>query len=111
MFGASPEKCHALLIVTADIKGNDVYSDDLEKAMYNLWRQGGGNPSTYNNDNELVLGASTGTCYVCKNQGHNVTDCPSKNKGGGGGKKDVESLEVARRSSWAPVITVVSLAT
>ena len=85
VFAAAPEKYHTVLGITADIKGEALEIEDFEKAMYNLWRQGGGKPSVENKDNELVLGAFAGTCYVCKNQGHKATDCPSKNKGGGGG--------------------------
>jgi hypothetical protein len=70
--------------VTADIKGKNLDIDDLEKVMYNLWQQGGGRQSAGNKDIELVLAAFTGNCYVCKNQGHAATDCPRKNKTGGG---------------------------
>jgi hypothetical protein len=87
VFGASLEKYHTMLNVTADTKGKSLDIDDLEKAMHNLWRQGGGKPSADNKDSGLVLEAFTCTCYVCKNQGHAATDCPSKNSGDGGDHK------------------------
>jgi translation elongation factor EF-1beta len=83
-FVAAPENYHTVLDVTADIKGNDLDIDDLEKAMYNMCRQGGGKSSADNMDNGFGLAAFTGTCYVCKNKGHKATDCPNMNNGGGG---------------------------
>jgi hypothetical protein len=54
--------------------------------MYKLWRQGGGKPRSNDDNNDIVLSAFAGTCYLCKAQGHKATDCPKKNKSGGGGR-------------------------
>jgi hypothetical protein len=84
-FGAAPEIYNTVLNVTDNIKSNNLDIDDLEKVVYTMWHQAGGKPIHGNTDNELVLAVCTGTCYVCKNQGHTATnDCPSKSKGGGG---------------------------
>jgi hypothetical protein len=50
-----------VLNITFGIKGKGLDIEDLEKVIYNLWRQGGGKTSANNKDNELVLGAFTGT--------------------------------------------------
>jgi hypothetical protein len=83
VFAEAPEKYHTVLNITSDIKGKSLDINDLEKVMYNLWCQGGSKPSADNKDNELVMGAFTGNCYVCKEQGHKATDFPSMASGGG----------------------------
>jgi hypothetical protein len=84
VFGTSPEKNNTVLNVSADIKGDNLDIGDLEEVMYIMWRQGRYKPSVVNKDNELVIAAFTGTCHVCKNQGHTATDCPNKGNAGGG---------------------------
>jgi hypothetical protein len=86
VFAAAPEKYHSVLTITAKLKGANLDIDHLESAMYKLWRQGAGKPSGNDDNNEIVLSAFTGTCYLCKAQGHKATDCHKKNKSGGGGR-------------------------
>jgi hypothetical protein len=54
--------------------------------MYKIWRQGGGKPRGNDDNSDIVLSAFTGTCYLCKYQGHKATYCPKKNKYGSGGR-------------------------
>jgi hypothetical protein len=83
VFAAAPVKYHSVLTITAELKGANLDIDHLEIAMYKLWRQGGGKPRGNDDNNEIVLSAFTGTCYLCKAQGHKATDCPKKKKSGG----------------------------
>jgi hypothetical protein len=85
VFFAAPEKYHSVLTITAEIKGASLDIDNLESAMYKLWRQGGGKSRGNDDNNEIILSAFAGTCYLCKAQGHNATDWPKKNKSSGGG--------------------------
>jgi hypothetical protein len=85
VFAAAPQKYHYVLTITAELKGANLDIDHLESAMYKLWRQVGVNPRGNEDNNEIVLSAFAGTCYLCKSQGHKATDCPKKIKLGGWG--------------------------
>jgi hypothetical protein len=85
VFDAAPEKYKYVLNITAEIKGAGLDIDDLQNAMYKLWREGGGKPRGDDDSNEMVLSAFTGTCYMCKGQGHKAPDFPKKGNGGKGG--------------------------
>jgi hypothetical protein len=50
VFAAAPGKYHTVLNITSYMKGKALDIDDLEKVMYNLWRQGGGNPTADNKE-------------------------------------------------------------
>jgi hypothetical protein len=60
--------------------GADLTMDDLEDAMNQLWRQGGGiqKKHTGNYGGEMVLSAFGGTCYNCQKKGHRANQCPKK---------------------------------
>jgi hypothetical protein len=42
VIAAAPEKYHYVLNITAEMKGAKLDIDDLNNAMYKLWRQVGG---------------------------------------------------------------------
>jgi hypothetical protein len=86
VFAAAPEKYHSILKITAEMKGEGLDIDDLENAMYKLWRQGGRKPRVDDDSNVFLVSAFTGTCYIYKCQGHNAIDCPKKGNGGKGGQ-------------------------
>jgi hypothetical protein len=54
--------------------------DDLEDAMNQLWRKGGGSQKkhTGHDGGEMVLSAFGGTCYNCQEKGHRANQCPKK---------------------------------
>jgi hypothetical protein len=82
VFDMAPEKYNSMFNITAEIKGSGLDIDDLENAMYKLWLQGGGKPRGDDDSNAMVLSAFTGTCYMCKGQGHKATDCHKEGNGG-----------------------------
>jgi hypothetical protein len=63
-------------------KGDDLTMDDLEDAMNQLWRQGGGSQKKDTSDDggEMMLAAFGGTCYNCQEKGHRANQCPKKYK-------------------------------
>jgi hypothetical protein len=113
---AAPEKYHSVLTITAELKGGNLDIDHLESAMYKLWRQGGGKPIGNEDNNEIVLSAFAGTCYLCKSQGHKAADCPKKNKSGGGGAEVAAEAVAAvatrvEASSWDLATSVANSVT
>jgi hypothetical protein len=54
--------------------------DDLEDAMNQLWRQGGGSQKKHTgyDGGEMVLSAFGGTCYNCQEKRHRANQCPKK---------------------------------
>jgi hypothetical protein len=76
----SAEKYHYVLTSEQRTKGADLTMDDLEDALNQLWRQGGGSQKkhTGNDGGEIVLSAFEGTCYKCQEKGHIANQFPKK---------------------------------
>jgi hypothetical protein len=82
VFATAAEKYHSVLTSEQRNKGANLTMDDLEDAMNQLWRQGGGiqKKHTGNDGGEMVLAAFGGVCYNCQENGNRVNQCP-KNDG------------------------------
>jgi hypothetical protein len=80
VFATAAEKYHSVLTSEQRTKGDGLTMDDLEDAMNQLWRQGGGSQKnqTGNDGGEMVLSAFGGTCYNCQEKGHSSNQCPKK---------------------------------
>jgi hypothetical protein len=80
VFATAAEKYHSVLTSEQHTKGAGLTMDDLEYAMNQLWRQGGGNQKkhTGNDGGEMVLSAFVGTCYNLQEKGHRANQCPKK---------------------------------
>jgi hypothetical protein len=80
VFATAAEKYHSVLTSEQRTKGAGLTMDDLEDAMNQLWRQGGGSQKkhTGNDGGEMVLSAFGGTCYNCQEKGHRSNQCPKK---------------------------------
>jgi hypothetical protein len=80
VFATAAEKYHSVLTSEQRTKGADLTMDDLEDAMNQLWRKGGGsqNKQTGNDGGEMVLSAFGGTCYNYQEKGHRANQCPKK---------------------------------
>jgi hypothetical protein len=73
VFAAAPEKYHSVLTITAELKWANLDIVHLEIAVYKLWRQDGGKPRGNDDNDDIVLSAFAGTCYLCKAQCHKAT--------------------------------------
>jgi hypothetical protein len=80
VFATAAEKYHSVLTSEQCTKVADLTMDDLEDAMNQLWRQGGGSQKkhTGNDGGEMVLSAFGGTCYNFQEKGHRAKQCPKK---------------------------------
>jgi hypothetical protein len=80
VFATAAEKYHSVLTPEQRTKGADLTMDDLEDAINQLWRQGGGSQKkhTGNDGGEMVLSAFGGNCYNCQEKGHRANQCPKK---------------------------------
>jgi hypothetical protein len=80
VFATAAEKYHSVLTSEQRTKGAELAMDDLEDAMNQLWRQGGGlqKKHTGNGGGEMVLATFGGTCYNCQEKGHRANQCPKK---------------------------------
>jgi hypothetical protein len=65
VFATAAEKYHSVLTSEQRTKGDGLTMDDLEDAMNQLWRKGGGiqKKHTGHDGGEMVLSAFGGTCY------------------------------------------------
>jgi hypothetical protein len=80
VLATAAEKYHAVLTSEQCAKGASLTMDDLEDAMHQLWRQGGGSQTKHTSDDggEMVLDAFGGTNYNCQEMGHRANQCPNK---------------------------------
>jgi hypothetical protein len=80
VFATAAEKYHSVLTSEQRTKGAGLTIDDLEDAMNQLWRQGGGSQKkhTGHDGGEMVLSAFGGTCYNYQEKGHRANQCPKK---------------------------------
>jgi hypothetical protein len=80
VFATAAEKYHSVLTSEQHTNCADLTMEDLEDAMNQLWRQGGGRQKkhTSNDIGEMVLAAFGGTCYNCQEKGHRANQCPKK---------------------------------
>jgi hypothetical protein len=80
VFATAAEKYHSVLTSEQRTKGADLTMDDIEDAVNQLWRQGGGSPKkhTGNDGGGMVFAAFGGTCYNCQDKGHRANQCPKK---------------------------------
>jgi hypothetical protein len=80
VFAKAAENYHSVLTSEQRTKGAGLTMDDLEDAMDQLWRQGGGSQKkhTGNDGGEMVLSAFGGTCYNCQEKGHRANQCSKK---------------------------------
>ena len=85
---AAPHEYQALITSERSIKGGNLTLDDLEIVMCGHWRQINRNgvkakgatvaTNGKSSDQEVVLSAFAGTCYLCKKTGHKANKCPDK---------------------------------
>jgi hypothetical protein len=80
VFATAADKYHSVLTSEQCTKGAGLTMDDLEDAMNQLWRPGGGSQKkhTGNDGGEMVLSAFGGTCNNCQEKGHRANQCPKK---------------------------------
>jgi hypothetical protein len=80
VFATAAEKYHSILTSEQRTNGADLTMDDLEDAMNQLRRQGGGSQRkhTGNYGGEMVLAAFGGACYNCQEKGHRANQYPKK---------------------------------
>jgi hypothetical protein len=80
VFATAAEKYHSVLTSEQRTRGAGLTMDDIEDAMNQLWRQGGGSQKkhTGNDGGEMVVSAFGGTCYNFQEKGHRANQCPKK---------------------------------
>jgi hypothetical protein len=80
VFATAAEKYNSVLTSEQRTKGADLTMDDLEDAMNQLWRQGGGSQKkhTGHDGGEMVLSAFGGTCYNCQEKVTELINVPRK---------------------------------
>jgi hypothetical protein len=80
VFAKVPEKYSAVLTSQQSAKGAGLTIDDLEDAMNQLWRQGGGSQKKHTSDDggEILLAAFGGVCYNCQEKGIEQISFPRK---------------------------------
>jgi hypothetical protein len=80
VFATASEKYHSVLTSEQRTKGDKLTMNDLEDAMNQFWRQGGGSQKKHSSDDscDMVLAVFLGTCYNCQEKGHRANQCPKK---------------------------------
>jgi len=79
IFAISSEKYRVMLNLVADNQGDSLQPSHLEAAMRKIWSQSGSSKglSMVKKGTVIVLNGLTRICYVCKEKGHQATQCPN----------------------------------